>query len=106
MRDLRTGLNIKAMQDLSEEASMVIRLKAESIFSELEILYRLAPAERDEALEHTLELLDDLILLPADATANDADTALFVHAAALRVCLAPEADPPTLITPPSKSNAA
>ncbi len=106
MRDLRTGLNIKAMQELSEEASMLICLKAESIFSGLEILYRLAPAERGEALGHTLELLDDLILSPANATATDADTALFVHAAALRVCLAPEADPPALIIPPSKRNAA
>lgn len=106
MRDLRTGLNIKAMQELSEEASMLIRLKAQSIFSKLQILYRLAPAERIEARGHTLELLDDLILLPADATATDADTALFVRAAALRVCLAPEADPPSLKIPPSKRNAA
>lgn len=106
MRDLRTGLNIKAMQELSEEASMLIRLKAESIFSGLEILYRLAPAERGEALGHTLELLDDLIRLPADATATDADTALFVHAAALRLSLAPEADPPTLKIPLPKRNAA
>lgn len=106
MRDLRTGLNIKAMRDLYEQASMLIRLKAESIFSELEILYRLAPAERGEALGRTLELLDDLILSLGDATATDADTALVVHAVALRVCLAPEADPPALIIPPSKRNAA
>ncbi|TKV70414.1 FUSC family protein [Rhizobium sp. AU243] len=106
MRDLRTGLNIKSMQELSEEASMLTRLKAESLFSGLEILYRLAPAERSDALGHTLELLDDLILSLGDATATDADTALVVHAAALRVCLAPEADPPALIVPPSKRNAA
>lgn len=104
MRDLRTGLNIKAMEELSEEASRLIRLKAESIFSGLEILYRLAPAERGEELGHTLDLLDDLILSLGDATAIDADTALFVHAAALRVCLAPKADPPALIIPPSRSH--
>lgn len=74
------------MQELSEEASTLPRLKAESIFSGLEILYRLAPAERGEALRHTVKLLDDLILSSADATATDADTALFVYAAALRVC--------------------
>ncbi|MGQ8633767.1 FUSC family protein [Agrobacterium sp. DKPNP3] len=106
IRDLRTGLNINAMQELSEEASTLPRLKAESIFSGLEILYRLAPAERGEALRHTVKLLDDLILSSADATATDADTALFVYAAALRVCLAPEADPPALMMPPSKRNAA
>ncbi|MDR6819945.1 putative membrane protein YccC [Neorhizobium sp. 2083] len=106
MRDLRTGLNINAMQELSEEASMLSRLKTESIFSRLENLYRLGPAERGEALGYTLELLDDLILSFGDATATDADTALVVHAAALRVCLAPEADPPALIIPPSKRNAA
>ncbi|WP_313606030.1 FUSC family protein [Rhizobium sp.] len=106
MRDLRTVLNIKAMQELSKEASMLIHLKAESIFSGFATLYRLTPAERGEALRHTLELLDDLILSPADANATDADTSLFVHAAALRVCLAPEADPPSLIIPPSKRNAA
>jgi uncharacterized membrane protein YccC len=104
MRDLRTGLNIKAMQELSEEASMLVSLKAERIFSGLETLYRLAPAERGEALGHTLELLDDLILSLGHAT--DAHMALLVRAAALRVCLAPEADPPTLIIPPSKRNAA
>jgi uncharacterized membrane protein YccC len=106
MRDLRTVLNIKAMQELSKEASMLIHLKAESIFSGFATLYRLTPAERGEALRHTLELLDDLILSPADANATDADTSLFVQAAALRVCLAPEADPPSLIIPPSKRNAA
>jgi len=106
IRDLRTGLNIKAMQELSEEASMLSRLKAESIFPALEILYRLAPAERGEALRDTLKLLDNLILSSADATATDPDTALFVRAAALRVCLAPEADPPASIIPPPKRNAA
>lgn len=106
MRDLRTGLNINAMQELSEEASMLIRLKAERIFFGLATLYRLTPAEREEARGHALELLDDLILSPPDATATEADTALFVRAAALRVCLAPEADPPTLTIPPSKRNAA
>lgn len=105
MRDLRTGLNMKAMQEPYEEASMLIRLKAESIFSGLEILYRLAPAERGEALSHTIMLIDDLILSLSGTTATDTDTALVVYAAALRVCLAPEADPPALIIPLSKRNA-
>jgi uncharacterized membrane protein YccC len=106
MRDLRTGLNIKAMQELSEEASSLISLQAASIFTELEILYQLAPAERDEALGRLLELLDDLILSHEDATATDADMALLVRAAALRVSLAPDADPPPLTIPPLKRNAA
>lgn len=106
IRDLRAGLHIAAMQERAGEASMPVRLKAETVFSALEVLYQLAPAERTEALEKALGMLDDLILSTADMVTTDADTELVVHAAALRLCLAPEADPPILITPPSKRSAA
>jgi uncharacterized membrane protein YccC len=105
IRDLRTALQINAMQDLAEETSPHIRGHAESIISGLEILYRLAPFARGEALGHMLGLLDAFILSPADATANNADTEFMVHAAALRLCLAPKANPPVSITPPSERNA-
>jgi uncharacterized membrane protein YccC len=106
IRDLRTGLHITAMQELADEASMPMRLKAQAIFSGLETLYRLAPAERGEPLENAIGMLDDLILSTADMVPVDAETELVVHAAGLRLCLAPEADFPILITPPSKRNAA
>lgn len=106
IRDLRAALHITAMQEHADEASIPVRDKAEAIFSGLEFLYRLAPAERGDTLGHTLGMLDALILSTVDLTATDADTELVVHAAALRLCLACEADPPVLITTPSKRNAA
>lgn len=106
IRDLRAGLHIAAMQAGTDEASMPVRFKAEAVFPALGVLYQLAPPERGEALENTLEMLDDLILSTAGMVTTGADTELVVHAAALRLCLAPEADPPILKTPPSKRSAA
>jgi hypothetical protein len=71
----------------------------------LEVLYQLVPAERGEALENTLGMLDDLIQSTVDMVAKDADTELLVHAAALRLCIAPEAEPPISITLPSRRSA-
>ncbi len=105
IRDLRAGLHITAMQERANEASMPIRYRAEALCSRLEVLYQLVPAERGEALENTLGMLDDLIQSTADMVAKDADTELLVHAAALRLCIAPEADPPISITLPSRRSA-
>jgi uncharacterized membrane protein YccC len=105
IRDLRAGLHLIALQERRDEASRPIGVMAEAIFCGFQVLYRLAPPKRDGAVAHVIGLLDDLILSAADLAATDADTELLVHAAALRVCLAPQADPPVLTTP-SERNAA
>lgn len=106
IRDLRAGLHMTAMRELADEGSTPVRFRVEPVFSRLEFLYQLAPAARGEALENILAILDDLIHSTADGVTTDADTELVVHAAALRLCLAPEADPPSSITPPSRKSAA
>lgn len=105
IRDLRAGLHLTAMQVRADEASVPVRIKADAIFSGVELLYRLAHPERGDAVAHVLGLLDGLILSAADLTITDADTEMVVHAAALRMCLAPQANPPVLTTP-SERNAA
>ncbi|NLS18597.1 FUSC family protein [Rhizobium sp. P40RR-XXII] len=106
IRDLRAGLYITAMRARAGETSMPVRYKAEVVFSGLEVLYLLAPAKRGDALGAALGMLDDLIHSTTDVTATDADMELVMHAAALRLCLAPEADPPISVTPPARKNAA
>lgn len=106
IRDLRAGLHITAMRELADEASMPIRLRAEAVFSGLEILYHLAPAERGDVLENAVGMLDNLILSSLEMIAADVDGELVVHAAALRLCLAPDAGPPVFIKPPARRIAA
>ncbi|TQN60694.1 FUSC family protein [Agrobacterium tumefaciens] len=105
MRDLRAGLHITAMQVRSDEASIPVCVRAEVIFSALELLYRITPARRGEAMERALGMLDAFMLSTADLSLTDADTELMVHAAALRLCLAPETDPPVSTTSPSNRSA-
>lgn len=105
MRDLRAGLHITAMQVRSDEASIPVCVRAEVIFSALELLYRITPAKRGEAMERAIGMLDALILSSADLCVTEADTELMVHAAALRLCLAPETDLPVSTTSPSNRNA-
>ncbi|RVT69957.1 FUSC family protein [Agrobacterium sp. CNPSo 2736] len=105
MRDLRAGLHITAMQVRSDEASIPVCVRAEVIFSALELLYRITPAKRGETMERAIGMLDAFILSSADLCVTDADTELMVHAVALRLCLSPETDPPVSTTPPSNRNA-
>ncbi|MFP3747651.1 hypothetical protein SB816_31810, partial [Achromobacter sp. SIMBA_011] len=74
MRDLRAGLHITAMQVRSDEASIPVCVQAERIFSALELLYRITPARRGEAMERALGMLDAFMLSTADLSLTDADT--------------------------------
>jgi uncharacterized membrane protein YccC len=105
IRDLRAGLHLIAMQEHRDEAPMPVGVQVDAIFCGFQALYRLAPPERGDASAHVLGLLDALILSAADLMATGADTKLVVHAAGLRLCLAPQAQPPDLTTP-SERNAA
>ncbi|EXL01871.1 membrane protein [Brucella anthropi] len=100
-RDLRTGLHMMAMQKFVDEASSSIRCKAEAVFEALEDVYELKSGGRRGPLENALRILDDLILSAPGTITSTAEGQLLVSAVALRLCLAPDADPPVLTTPPS-----
>ncbi|WP_265975055.1 FUSC family protein [Brucella intermedia] len=100
IRDLRTGLHITAMQELADDVSATIGLKAEAVFQALKVLYDLTPGERGEPLGIALAQLDDLILSLQGMIAEKPESELLVHAAGLRLSLAPDADPPVLTTSP------
>lgn len=104
IRDLRAGLHMTAMQELADEASVPIRIKAEAVFSALETLYRLSPADRGDVLDEALRVLDSLVL--SSPVSADVDEDLMVQAAALRLCLAPDTGPPAFTTPPRRRIAA
>ncbi|MBO1040965.1 FUSC family protein [Brucella pituitosa] len=105
-RDLRTGLHMMAMQMLTDEASSSIRCKAEAVFEVLEEVYDLKSCGRRGSLESALRILDDLILSAPGKITSTAEAELLVSAAGLRLCLAPDADPPVLTTPPTRRIAA
>ncbi|CDN57440.1 Fusaric acid resistance protein conserved region (plasmid) [Neorhizobium galegae bv. officinalis bv. officinalis str. HAMBI 1141] len=102
MRDLRTGLHMTAIQQLSDEASEPVRRKAEAVFKAVEGLYDVKSDRRYEPLENVLMILDDLVLSAPGAITAAAEREILVHVAALRLCLAPHADPPDLRTPPTR----
>jgi len=106
IRDLRAGLHITAMQELVGDVSRPVRRKAETVFSAMEALYRQRPTERAEPLKDAVGVLDDLILSLPEGFAIEADMHFVVHAAALRLCIAPSADPPGSAEPPSEKEAA
>jgi uncharacterized membrane protein YccC len=106
IRDLRTGLQMMAMQKLVDEASELVRCKVESIFEAVEGLYDVTSGRRRGSMENALTILDDLILSAPGMITSAAQRELLVHVAALRLCLAPDADPPVLTTPPTRRNAA
>jgi uncharacterized membrane protein YccC len=105
-RDLRTGLHMMAMQKLVDDASSSIRCKAEAVFEALEDVYELKSGGRRGPLENALRILDDLILSAPGTITSTAEGQLLVSAVALRLCLAPDADPPVLTPPPSRRIAA
>ena len=105
-RDLRTGLHMMAMQKLVDEVSSSIRCKAEAVFEALEDVYELKSGGRRGPLENALRILDDLILSAPGTITSTAEGQLLVSAVALRLCLAPDFDPPVLTTPPSRRIAA
>ncbi len=103
IRYLRVGLHMTAMRELADEASIPIRFKTEAVLSALAVVYDLVPADRDEALKNALSRLDDLILSAPRVIAVDAERELVVRAAALRICVARDADPPVLPTPSTRT---
>ena len=106
IRHLRTGLHMTAMQHLVDNTSKPLRLKTEAVFEALEALCGLNSGGRDESLENALYILDDLILYSLNQITATVERELLVHAAALRLCLAPDAVPPDLTTPPVRRMAA
>lgn len=106
IRHLRTGLHMTAMQQLGDDTSKPLRLKAEAVFKALKVLYNRNSDGRDESLENALRILDDLILSSPGQITVAVDRELLVHAAALRLCLSPNANPPVLTTPPARRMAA
>ncbi len=92
LRDIRAGLHLIAMQELIAKASVDIRLTAGSVFRAVTVLYGGLPADRQTSLEDAVRALDDLILSLAVTTAMDNE--VLIHAAALRLCIAPDADRP------------
>lgn len=105
IRDLRTGLHLIAMQQMLEELPEITQRVARTILSAVASLYGVAPADRGDPLVGALGVLDGLIISLAASNA-DHTKELLAHAVALRLCLAPEADPPTFQKSPSVGKAA
>ncbi|EEQ94512.1 Hypothetical protein OINT_2001744 [Brucella intermedia LMG 3301] len=101
-RDLRTGFHMMAMRRLADEASSSIRCKAEAVFEALEEVYDPRSGRRRGSLENVLTTLDDLVVSPSGKVPSIVERELLVSAAALRVCLSPDADPPVLTTRPAR----
>ena len=106
IRDLRTGLHVAEMQRLADEASEPVRCKMEAVFKAVEGLYDLKSTRRRESLENALAVLDELVLSAPGTLTAAAERELLVQVVALRVCLAPDADPPGFSTPPASEMAA
>lgn len=106
LRDLRTGLHLAAMQQVVNEASEPVRFKVEAVLNAAEGLYDVKSDRRRESLENALALFDALILSAPSMIKAAAEGEILVHVAALRICLAPDADPPVLTTPPAGRMAA
>ncbi len=106
IRDLRTGLHVMTMQRLMDDASQPFRLKAQTIFKLLEQLYAPKTEGRRESVENAIGLLDDFMAFASEKAVSTAERELVVNAAALRLCLAPDADPPVLPMPTGRRTAA
>ncbi|QWW71140.1 FUSC family protein [Rhizobium sp. WYJ-E13] len=106
IRDLRTGLHLIAVQELLVDLSEVTQPSASAVLARVAHLYDLAPADRDKPLADALGELDDLIMTLAVSNPVDTEEELLMHAVALRICLAPEVDPPMFPKPPSLGKAA
>ncbi|MET3648749.1 FUSC family protein [Phyllobacterium ifriqiyense] len=106
VRDLRTGLQLTAMQRLAQEASEPVRCKAGAVFKAVEALYDVQSDRGCDKMENALANLDDLILFAPGMTTMPIDREVLVRAAGLRICLAPNADPPVLTAPAARRMAA
>ncbi|MCZ7926986.1 FUSC family protein [Agrobacterium pusense] len=104
LRDIRAGLHLIAMQELLPKVSNGIHLAAQPVFQAVTILYRGRAGKGGEILESAVRALDDLILSPAAITVMDNE--LLLRAAALRLCIAPDADAPVPQIPGSWRKAA
>lgn len=104
LRDIRAGLHLIAMQELLPKVSNRIHLAAQPVFQAVTILYRGRAGKGGKILESAVLALDDLILSPAAITVMDNE--LLLRAAALRLCIAPDADAPVPQIPGSWRKAA
>lgn len=104
LRDIRAGLHLIAMQELLPKVSNGIHLAAQPVFQAVTILYRGRAGKGGKILESAVRALDDLILSPAAITVMDNE--LLLRAAALRLCIAPDADAPVPQIPGSWRKAA
>ncbi len=105
-RDLRTGLHMTAMLQLANDASEPVRVKVEALLDAVEGLCDVKSDTRHASLENTLAIMSDLILSAPGKITAPAEEELLVSAAALCLCLAPDADPPVLTRPPTTRTAA
>lgn len=96
IRDSRSGLHMSAMLKLAADVSAATRFKVEALFEVLKALYGLAPGRRGAIQARALAILDDLLLSTSNELTAAAERELLLHAAALRLCLAPDAEPPVL----------
>ncbi|NLS00833.1 FUSC family protein [Rhizobium sp. P38BS-XIX] len=94
IRNLRIGLHLAAMRDLIDGASEPVRLKSAAIFEALQGFSDPAADGRRASSMAAIVFLDDLIGFPQGNALSRAEHELLVSAAALRLCLAPDADPP------------
>ncbi|MFB0692853.1 FUSC family protein [Agrobacterium pusense] len=104
LRDIRAGLHLIAMQELLPKVSNGIHLAAQPVFQAVTILYRGRAGKGGKILESAVRALDDLILSPAAITVMDNE--LLLRAAALRLCISPDADAPAPQIPGSWRKAA
>lgn len=93
IRDLRAGLHLTAMQDLLDDVSPTLRIRAETFFNAAKSLYGRKPKKQAETLEAALTLLDDLVLSAQGRHMTEIEREFLVRAAALRLCLAPDGEP-------------
>ncbi|AJY45099.1 FUSC family protein [Martelella endophytica] len=102
IRVLRAGLHLTAMQDLLDDVSPALRIRANTLFNAAKSLYRRKPTKQSDALEAALTLLDDLILSAQGGHISEIEREFLVRAAALRLCLAPEGEPSASMPHPER----
>lgn len=106
MRHLRAGLHIKEMQELVSDIPRHIQFKVTVVFKALQSLYGTKLPDSDRVLENALLCVDDLFVPDSALERSRAEEALLIRAAALRVCLSPDSEPPFTTSPPIKKQSA
>ncbi|SKA36943.1 FUSC family protein [Consotaella salsifontis] len=95
LRDLRTGLHLMSLQDLSGDLPAPLRARIDSLLEAVEGRYLAGPNERGASVDPILAVLDHLPSA-VSGTVSRVPGELLVNLAALRLSLSPASTPSTL----------